>query len=297
MDEAEIGGEKVKQKDKENDSRIDEIAISNKNEVVIDSKGNTKKNKIIKAQKKDINGKKSGRLIEEESDIPLKVFSQRVVRIFFYLVIWVFPSYLGGRLILHLWDKWYNTEAAQGWSWKPFLIIQFITTRLTYYVSKLFSIPVELEKVTGLHYPEPLDTYHESLGTLIIIPDCTGILEMIFITALLMGSIMGFRLRMNIRKRLKWIGILCGILYIENIIRLVLNWPIAKAYGYKTWSEIHIWWWKTGQLIFVLLLFFGWFVLVGKKYLPVSENSQESNPRLKSLNTKSKTAKKASSSK
>ena len=216
MDEAEIGVEK----DKENDSVIDEIGISNNNKIVNDSKDNAVSKKTLdnnKIQKNYINGRKRDHLMEENSDVPLKDLLRNGARIFFYLVIWVFPAYLGGRSILYLWDKWYNTGAPQGWSWKPFLIIQFITTRLTYYISKLFSIPVELDKVTGLEYPKP------PLGTLVIIPDCTGILEMIFVSAILMGFIMGFRLRVSIKRRLKWIGIFCGILYTENIIRLVLN--------------------------------------------------------------------------
>lgn len=280
MDEAGIGGKK----DNENDFVNDDIGNSNNNIIIntsLDIKVEKKNSKNKNIQKKGIKRKKCDIVKKEEDDIPPAVLMMRGMRIFFYLVIWVFPSYLAGRFILYLWDKWYNTGGAQGWSWKPFLIIQFITVRLTYYVSKLFSIPVELDKVTGLVYPEPL-------GTLIVIPDCTAVLEMIFITALLMGFIMGFRLRMNIKKRLKWIGILCGILYIENIIRLVLNWPIAKAYGRETWDAIHIWWWKTGQLIFVLFLFFIWFVLVGKKYQPKSGDSGESDSSINVKNVKSK---------
>ena len=110
-----------------------------------------------------------------------------------------------------------------------------------------------------------------------------------------MGIVMGFRLRMNILKRLKWAGILCGILYIENIIRLVLNWPIAKAYGFDTWSDVHMWWWKQGQLMFVMLLFSVWFIKVGKKYLPLSENSQDNNSRLNTSSNSEKTKRKSTS--
>ena len=206
-------------------------------------------------------GKKAKNIIKknekEKKDIPLKVFFSRTIKTYASLILWIGPTYFLGRLALHLWDKYYYDGYPQGWSWKPFFIIQVVTTRITYYVSRLFSIPVRLEKATGLVYPEPLHT-------IIIIPDCTAILEMMFITAMMMG----FNLRMKIKTRLKWAAVLCGVIFVENIVRLVCNWPIAKAYGYAEWQEIHIQWWKTYQLIFVILLFVIWFAFVGRKYSP-----------------------------
>ena len=202
--------------------------------------------------------------LDQKEDINPFALFRRIITVLAALILWVINSYLGGRIILRIWDHYYDTDGAQGWSWKPFLIIQVITTRLAYYISRLFKIPVELEKATGLVYPEPLNT-------VIIIPDCTAILEMIFIIALMMGFIMAFKMKMNMKKRLKWSAILCGIIFVENQVRLVLNWPIAKAYGYEGWHRIHMAWWKTYQLIFVLLLFVVWLLLVGRKYFPIIE--------------------------
>ena len=220
-------------------------------------------------------GKKANNIIEknekqkqkEQKDIPLKEFFSRTIKTYASLILWIVPPYFLGRLALHYWDKYYYDGYPQGWSWRPFLYIQVVTTRITYYVSRMLSYDVKLEKATGLVYPEPL-------GTIIIIPDCTAILEMLFIT----GMMMGFNLKMKIKTRLKWAAVLCGVIFVENIVRLVCNWPIAKAYGYPTWEEIHMAWWKTYQLIFVILLFVAWFALVGRKYSPFLDNdSAEKN--------------------
>lgn len=212
--------------------------------------------------------KKEKDQLDQKEDIAPFVLFRRITTVLAALILWVINSFLGGRIVLRIWDYYYDIDGAQGWSWKPFLIIQVITTRLTYYISRLFNIPVKLEKATGLTYPNPLNT-------IIIIPECTAILEMIFITALMMGFIMGWGMKMNIRKRVKWLAVMWGIIFVENQIRLVLNWPIAKAYGKAGWHEIHMAWWKQYQLIFVIVLFIGWFLLIGRKYLPAKEKENK----------------------
>lgn len=212
----------------------------------------------------------------DTDDIPLKTLLLRIGRVFFFIVLWVFPSYLAGRYVLHVWNDLNDAgNMPRIWFWKPFIILQVINTALTYAISRLLGMPVTWHAwETVLYYPD-------ALGAIEIIPDCTGILEMIFIAALMMGFSMGFNLRLTWRQRFKWIGVLCGIIFVENIIRLVLNWPIADTYGKDVWENVHIFWWKQGQLFFVILLFLGWFILVGRKYTPYyRDNGPESEPNI-----------------
>ena len=225
-------------------------------------------------------GKSTG--TDAGKDIPFDVFFRRLVKNFGSLVLWAGGLYMGGRGLL-----WLHKEdlLPEIFGWRLFYFLQVINTGIVYYISRLFSIPVEWTPwTTTLDYPDPL--YGIS-----VIPDCTGISEMMFIT----GIIIGINLNMKWKVRLKWAGILCGVIFVENIVRLVCNWPIAKALGYEGWQTVHWNWWKYYQLGFVILLFLVWFLLVGRKYSPflsTKADSGKKGERAKKKGDKGKQAKK-----
>lgn len=208
---------------------------------------------------------------EKKEDIPLLHFFKRTSKTYIYLILWVLPSYLGARYLLHYWYKLAKSgRMPEIGSWHLFEILQVVTAKLAYYVSRLFGIPVEYGYDAARYSPTLTYTY-PSLGRLartLVYPDCTAFLEIIFITALMMG----FNLNMKIKDRLKWAAVLSGIIYIENIGRLVMNGPIMNAFGWEGWERFHWIWWKYAQLGVVILIFVIWFLTVGKKYSSLSLN-------------------------
>lgn len=203
-------------------------------------------------------------------NIPPFDFVRKSMKTFLSLVLWVLPSYLFGRLILHVWDMMHDNGTLPNiLGWEPFLLFRLLTTRLTYYISLLFSIPVEIKGTSLIYsYPNLLLPIE-----MIVIPDCTAFLEMIFITAMMMG----FNLHLRVKERLGWAALLCGIIFIENIARLVLNGPLLHMYGLETWEKVHMFWWQYGQLIFVILLFLVWFVLIGSRAHPFGAKPSQSS--------------------
>ncbi|MBP66695.1 MAG: hypothetical protein CMA67_05505, partial [Euryarchaeota archaeon] len=73
-----------------------------------------------------------------------------------------------------------------------------------------------------------IDFYHESFPgafdsvSLYVSDECAGVHEMIFISTLVLMTD-----GVTQREKLKAIGVLCGIVYVLNIVRLVAFYPIA----------------------------------------------------------------------
>ncbi len=201
---------------------------------------------------------------KKDVDIPLGSFFKKTGKTYISLIIWVLPTYLLGRLILHYWGVWTNNgKMIEIAGWRPFYFFQIITARSAYYISKIFGIPVEY----GFYEPKysPTLTYtYASLDapyTMSVIPDCVAFQEIMFITAM----IIGFNVNMTMKKRLKWAAVLSGVILLENQLRLVLNGPLLNWFGVETWNDIHIFWWKYGQLGVVIIIFIIWFILVGRR--------------------------------
>lgn len=138
--------------------------------------------------------------------------------------------------------------------------IQVLETRIIHAIVQLFGVNVVIagDGIT-LNYPPPL--YGVRTG-----PDCTGVLEMFLMVGLVLGFI-GPKIREMWRHALKWILILASVIFGENILRQVLNYPIALAYGYAQWRNIHYMWWKHGQFVFLIVLFVLWYMLIYRRHM------------------------------
>jgi len=98
---------------------------------------------------------------------------------------------------------------------------------------------VELVDSLSLRYnnPELLGFPKQKIG-----PECTGFHETIFIMLL----VLGFRY-ISWKIKIKWALILGGIIFIENIFRIVLLYPLAVWKGADWEEKFHFYWWHYGQ--------------------------------------------------
>jgi len=98
---------------------------------------------------------------------------------------------------------------------------------------------------------------------------CTGFHEMVFLGVL----VMGFR-GPPVKIRAKWTAILLGVVFIENLFRIFILYPLAlyKGRQYEEWFHYH--WWHTGQYVFIMTLFVLWFFFVARKYIDPEEASK-----------------------
>ena len=62
-----------------------------------------------------------------------------------------------------------------------------------------------------------------------------------------------------------WGAIFAGIIYIENIIRLVVNYPLIKYLGIDGWYKYHDFWMEYGQLIVIIILLVIYVVFIANK--------------------------------
>jgi len=126
-----------------------------------------------------------------------------------------------------------------------FYPFQFTQIYLTYFISKVlgWGPALDIDKLI-ISYP--------SLGSgarFEIVTACTAVCEMGLITAV----ILAFR-GPKLRKRLIWAGVFSGIVYLENVLRLVMNYPLYKYLGDEGWNFYHYKWMQYGQLVVVILL-------------------------------------------
>lgn len=136
--------------------------------------------------------------------------------------------------------------------------IQVFETRIVYGVQKLLGYPVELKNNIDLYYYSP--AFRKGELSMEISTPCAGIHEIVFLSALLIG----FRgVRLNLK--LKWIAILGSFLFVENLVRLIILYPLACWIGEEAMWYSHYIFWKYGHLLIILTLFVLWFWFVARK--------------------------------
>jgi exosortase/archaeosortase family protein len=133
--------------------------------------------------------------------------------------------------------------------------IQVLEARAVYSAHSALGYPVELKNEIGIYYYS--QAFRNSELSMSIQAPCVGIHEIVFLSAL----ITGFR-GVACKLKLKWIAILGSVLFIENLIRLLLLYPIALWVGEDTMWYYHYIFWKYGHLIIILTLFVIWFLFV-----------------------------------
>lgn len=135
---------------------------------------------------------------------------------------------------------------------------QVIETRIVHSISTAMGIDARIvDDGLTIEYPPPL--YGVRTG-----PDCTGVIEMFLMAGLVFGFI-GKNLRKHMGYAIKSVILLDIIIFIENIIRQAVNYPVASTYGYRFWREFHYFWWQRGQFIFIMVIFVIWYAFSYRK--------------------------------
>lgn len=93
-----------------------------------------------------------------------------------------------------------------------------------------------------------------------ITAQCTGLHETLFL-ALLVLLFRGVRPRV----RIKWAGLFAIIIFFENMARILVGYPMEKAWGFDAWDRFHFYWWHYGQYLFIMTLFIIWVNTVAYK--------------------------------
>lgn len=129
--------------------------------------------------------------------------------------------------------------------WTPFVYpLQVIETYIVYWISHILGYPVTLNSdLTSLSYGAPLS------HRIIIAPACTAFVEMMLVSAGIMLLDKGTTAR-----KVKLSLAASVLVFVENIIRMILTYPLVSAFGYAKWSKIHYIWWKFGQILFIILI-------------------------------------------
>lgn len=98
-----------------------------------------------------------------------------------------------------------------------------------------------------------------------IIALCTGISELVFFTFL----VLLFR-GPSWRTKGKGLAIFLPVIFIINIIRLLMIYPLALWFGVQAMWDIHWFIWKYGMLAVLLALFSAWYLLFAEKEMRTS---------------------------
>lgn len=136
--------------------------------------------------------------------------------------------------------------------------IQVFEARIVYMIQKALGFPVEIKNGIELYYYSP-NFRHGCLG-IGISTVCTGIHEIVFLSALIMGS-----RGAELKTKFKWICIFAIFLFVENLVRLITLYPIALWVGEDNMWVSHYYFWKYGHLAIILMLFGLWFIFVAWK--------------------------------
>ena len=142
------------------------------------------------------------------------------------------------------------------WGWAVIKVdlnpVQQLVTSIVYYIQSLSGIPVEIENGITLLYSEP------TLGVWIA-PMCAGLGEMLFFAFL----VVLFR---GPKWKTKGIGlaIFLPIIFIINIARLLMLYPLAQWVGVEAMWDIHWHIWKWGMFVAIMLLFGVWYMLLAR---------------------------------
>lgn len=136
--------------------------------------------------------------------------------------------------------------------------LQEFEAKIVYHVQNIFGIPVELKNSTTLRYDN--SKIEGIFPNQVIGPECTGLHEIIFIMLLVLGT-----KYIPWKVKIKWASILGGILFIENLLRIILLYPLAVWKGARWEDRFHYYFWQYGQYMIVMTLFILWFYFVGLK--------------------------------
>jgi exosortase/archaeosortase family protein len=136
--------------------------------------------------------------------------------------------------------------------------IQVFEAHAVYNIHKALGYPVELKNELELHYYSP--EFRNGTLSMSIYTPCAGIHELVFLT----GLILGVRSR-GWKSKLKWLCILNTFLFLENLLRILLLYPLARWVGEDTMWYYHYIFWQYGHLIIILLIFSFWYVFIMRK--------------------------------
>jgi exosortase/archaeosortase family protein len=116
-------------------------------------------------------------------------------------------------------------------------------------VQRLLGVPVAVSDLTLRYTPPAGDAFNVEL-----IPECAGVVEMlIFVIMLLVFRGVGWEAKM------KGILIFLPVVFVENIARLAVLYPLAVWLGTSSMWSVHSLIWRYGQLLFLLGLFGIWY--------------------------------------
>lgn len=139
-----------------------------------------------------------------------------------------------------------------------FYPFQYVELYSTVYLSKIFGVDVWISHTQRftMNYRFP-DGHLELIQ---VISACTAVCEMG-----MMGAIIMVYRGPPIKKRLIWSGIFVGIIFIENIIRLMVNYPLLRYLGADGWNVYHNLWMQYGQLFVVVFLLGIYIAVIARK--------------------------------
>lgn len=138
-----------------------------------------------------------------------------------------------------------------------FYPFQYSELYITYGISKLFGIDVAISTTQDFTLNYIINGRGEPIQ---IVSACTALCEMSLVATI----ILVFR-GPKMKKRLIWAGIFAGVIYVENIIRLVMNYPLFHYLGEDGWQTYHNLWMAYGQLLVVMILLGIYAVFIANK--------------------------------
>lgn len=139
-----------------------------------------------------------------------------------------------------------------------FYPFQYVELYSTVYLSKIFGVDVWISHTQRFTMTYRFPDGH--LELIQVISACTAVCEMGMMAAI----IMVYR-GPPIKKRLIWSGIFVGIIFIENIIRLMVNYPLLRYLGADGWNVYHNLWMQYGQLLVVVGLLAIYIAVIARK--------------------------------
>ncbi len=147
------------------------------------------------------------------------------------------------------------------------LPLQSFEARAVFQIQRALGYDVELDSEknvsmpTVLVYPGMEDEDGDPAPELVISGICAGFREMAVMATLVL-LVAGVRWR----TKFVWAFILCGVIFLENLLRIFLIHPLAMAFGWDfAWNEFHTFFWEYGQLMTIVLLFIVWYLYVAMR--------------------------------
>jgi exosortase/archaeosortase family protein len=171
---------------------------------------------------------------------------------FLALVIVVFIADLGARMLYEDSNSLRPMQEFEAWA--------VVTVQ-----REVFGIEVEQYNGTFLDYDSNQE-YHgytldkdEKVGGVLweITSTCSGLHEMVFLAVLIAGFP-----GVALRKRLPWAGIMAGVVFVENLMRIGILFFLAWMVGRDFEQKFHYDFWHYGQYLIIMGLFLAWFYFV-----------------------------------